>query len=103
MAIARELPESPVIQGPLEKVAYNVTTPAGRSPASVVVTIWLIDDQDNPVDKTATCATGSASVASTVITTPLLQNLVSGSTYRVDVKYTDSGNTWYPYFRIYCR
>ncbi len=103
MAIARELPESPVIQGPLERIAYNVTTPAGRSPASVVVTIWLIDDQDNPVDKTATCATGSAAVNGTVITTPLLFGLVAGSTYRVDVKYVDSGNTWYPYFRILCR
>lgn len=102
--VNRELPESPVTQGPTERIAYSVTVPTGRNPLTALVnSIYDITDPENPVDVTSIYATGSASASSLVYTTKRFYNLVSGQTYRVDCQYTDTNsNTWCPYFRIKC-
>lgn len=87
----REFQESPFAQGVDESIAYTLTVPSswGSSPTSPSV---VIKDPDG-VDVSATCLSGSASVLGSVITTPKVKSLIAGNVYRLEVKWTDSGNT----------
>jgi hypothetical protein len=89
MTVSRKVKESPLYQGVDEQIAYQLTTtPWGSSPGSVAVTL---KDAEG-VDMSATCLSGSASVSGDVITTPTVKSLIAGQKYRLEVKFTVSGN-----------
>lgn len=95
----REVKESPLHQGEDEVIAYKFSTTPwdSSSPASPSA---VIKDADG-TDVTSTNMSGSASVASTDITTPSVTGLTAGAKYRVEVKWTDSGNTLETFWYIY--
>ena len=101
MAIEREIIESPVEQGADEEVAYSLTTtPWGGTPTSVSVKLY---EGTERTDRTATMLSGSASVASDVITTPTVTGLTVDKQYRLEIKFTEaSGNVVEPYLIINC-
>lgn len=89
MTVSRKIIESPLIQGSDEQISYTLTTtPWGSSPGSVTVVI----KDANGTDVSATCLSGSASVSGDVITTPKVIGLTPGSKYRMEIKFTISGN-----------
>ena len=90
--INRQVKESPITQGEDEQIAYTLTTtPWGSTPSSVSVVIKTVPGL---TDTSATNLTGSASVASDVITTPVIKSLVAGQQYRLEIKFTSSGNVF---------
>ena len=99
MAVSREVKESPLLQGTDEQIAYKLTTtPWGSSPGSVAVTAWDITTTRTEV--TSTVLSGSASTSGDVITTPVVKSLTAGNVYRVECKFTCSGNIFEAYFII---
>ncbi len=85
----REFIESPIVQGAEEEIAYYFsTTPWGSNPTSISAKIY---DKDG-VDKSSTCLSGSPSVLNNVITTPMVKALTAEKIYRLEVKFTISGN-----------
>lgn len=87
--ISRKFKESPVVQGVDEIIAYRLTTtPWGSSPSSPTVVL----KDHNGVDVSSTCLSGIPSASGDYITTPLVQNLVAGIKYRLEIKFTISGN-----------
>lgn len=104
MAASRELPESPVVQGANEAIAYIVNAVTGRAPVSVTLTIYDITDADAPVDVTNTVTAGANAISGDAINTKRIGSLTAGNTYRADVRYVDAdSNTFEPYFRIVCK
>ena len=96
---SRRVKESDLRQGEDEQIAYTVTTtPWGSSPTNVAVVAK--DMTDNNAVVTSTVLSGSASVSGDVITTPKVQNLVAGHKYRIEVKFTASGNVLECYFEL---
>ena len=97
MAVARQVKESPLVQGLDEQIAYQITTtPWGSSPGSVAVTAF--DVTTDRTDVTATILSGAASVLGDVITTPVVKSLTIKHQYRIEVKFTCAGNifeTWF--------
>lgn len=77
-------------QGVRERVIYELDTePWGGNPSSVVVVVKL-----NGVDVTEAVCTGTASVDGHVITLPVIHSLVAGGRYRVETRWTNTGNTF---------
>lgn len=100
MAIKREVKQGTLKQGVDEEIAYKVvTTPWGGTPASVSVVVKDTSNGNNVVTGLVMPA-GTASVVDDDITLPLLKNLVIGHKYRVEVKFSSSGNTFEPYFYV---
>lgn len=98
--IKREIVEGKQVQGIDESIAYTVTTtPWGSSPVSVSVKAY---DITGPAytDVSSTVLSGAASVSGDVITTPVLTALTEDHRYRVEVKFTCSGNTYEAYFFV---
>lgn len=94
----RQTLETNISQGEDEVIAYSLTTtPWGSSPTSVVVTVWDITHGSRD-DVTATVTSGSATVSGDVITLPVIQDLDEGSTYRVEIRFTVSGQILEAYF-----
>ena len=91
---SRCIKESPIYQGEDEQIAYTLTTtPWGSSPSSPVVTVKNAAGED----KTSDFTDGNASASGDVITTPTILDLVDGAQYRLEIKFTVSGNveeTW---------
>lgn len=103
MTKTREVKEGIQYQGVDEKIAYTITTtPWGSTPASLQVKVFSIATSGARTDVTSTVMpTGSASASGDIITLPLLQALTADVLYRVEVKFTDSGNNiWEPYFYV---
>ena len=98
----RRVVQGQQLQGVAEKIAYTLTTtPWGGTPANVVVAAFDITRADQYETVTATVfPTGSASVSGDVITLPLLQALTRRHLYRVEVLWTNSGNTFEAYFEV---
>lgn len=97
--------ELQVRQRPTEEIARTVdTADYGGSPSSVAVTLEHIATGGvalpAPVDVSNTKLAGSATVASDVITTPLVTDVVAGSLYRLTVQFVAGGNTYAPYVLI---
>lgn len=85
----RRIVESPLYQGVDEQVAYQLTvTPWGSSPTSIAV---VLKDATG-TDVSSTKLSGSATANGDVITTPKVISLVDGSQYRLEIKFTCSGN-----------
>lgn len=100
MAISREAKESKLVQGADEQIAYLLTTtPWGTSPTSIEVKCFDVT-RGIRTDVSSTCLSGSASAAGDIITTPLVKSLTPDSVYRVEVKFTCSGNIFEAYFII---
>ena len=84
----RRIEQSPIYQGEDEEIYYTVDTSTwGGSPSSVSVVV-----KQNGDDVSETLLTGSASVNGDVITLPKIADLVDGTHYRLEVKFTSSGN-----------
>lgn len=84
MASIREFRESPWEQGIDEQIAYRVTTtPWGGGSSSPAVTVTL-----NGEDVTDAVTEGNASGDGDTITTPVIQGLTAGNTYRLEVRWT---------------
>jgi len=92
----REVVEGPQIQGEDERIVWTLDiSPWGSSPSSVSVVIK--DEAGNNV--TATKSTGLPVVASaTLINCPVIHSLTAGSQYRVEVKFTASGQVFEAFF-----
>lgn len=99
--VSRHVSEGRQGQGQDEIIAYSITTtPWGGTPANVVVKAYEIASNGAYTDVTSTVLSGSASVVTDVITTPLVTSLTAGKLYRVEVKWTFGGNTLECYFEI---
>jgi hypothetical protein len=95
----REAIEGKQYQGEDEVVVYtyNVAN-VGSTPSSPVV---VVKDANTLTDVTATVMpTNSPSVSGEVITLSPLRALTAGTEYRVEIKYTLSGNTLENYFLV---
>jgi hypothetical protein len=94
MAINREIKESPLHQGADETIAYTLTTtPWGSSPGSLAVKLYSVNLTTGALtDVSSTKLSGSASAVGDVITTPAVTALAAGTTYRLEIKFTCSGN-----------
>jgi hypothetical protein len=93
MAVSREVKESPLRQGVDEEIAYKLTTtPWGSSPGTVSVAAYDVTTTRTLV--TSTVLSGSASVSGDVITTPVVKSLTADSVYRIEIKFTCSGNVF---------
>lgn len=96
MSEIREVAEGLQVQGEDERIAYTLdVSNYGSSPTSVSVVV-----KRGGEDVTSTVTTGSSSVAGNVITLPVIHSLVPDAIYRVEVKFTVSGNVLEPYFNI---
>lgn len=86
-------------QGADEEIAYQLTTTNwGSSPSSVSVKAY--DMSDSFADVTSTILSGSASVASDVITLPVVLDLTAGNKYRIEIMFTTGGNVLECYFEL---
>lgn len=96
----RAFVEGRKLQGVEESIPYTVTTTEwGSSPSSVSVKVF--DVTADFADVTATVMpTGSPSVSGDVITLPALKLLTETHLYRVEVKFTCSGNIFEAYGEI---
>jgi len=95
----REIVEGQQFQGADETVVYTLTTTNwGSSPTSTSAKIFTQNADETFTDVTSTnMPTGSTSVSGDVITLPAVTALVAGTVYRVEVKFTISGNVFEAY------
>lgn len=103
--IRRHVQESPVTQGEDEIISYQLTTtPWGSSPTSITVVVFDITDADEVSDWTNVTSTvmpvNSPSVAGDVITLSPLKFLTDGNIYRIEIRFTCSGNTFEAYVLV---
>jgi len=99
MAVNRKFKESPLEQGSVEKVAYQLTTtPWSSSPTSPAVRCMV-----NGGNADSNLLSGSASVNGDVITTPLVQNLVGGATFRLEIEWLSGSVKYEAYGLIECK
>lgn len=97
--VSRAIIEDVQKQGVDEEIVYTITTtPWGSSPTSPSAVVKDLSD-DSDVTSTVMPA-GSASAAGDVITLPVLKSLTAGSRYRVEVKFTVSGNVLECWFEV---
>jgi hypothetical protein len=93
---SREVLEGRLYQGEDEEIVRTMTVSSTASSVSVVVKDWT-----NGTGVTSTVMpTGSPSVSGHVITLPKLKSLTAGVLYRVEVKYTISGNVLEDYHYV---
>jgi hypothetical protein len=89
MLVDRKIIESPLTQGVDEQIAYVLdTTPWGGTPTSPSV----VAKDSNGTDQSGTVLSGSATVSGDDITSPSVQSLTDGEHYRIEWKFTISGN-----------
>lgn len=94
--------ETDLRQGADEQISYMLTTtPWGSDPSDVAVAAY--NKSANFTDVSSTVLSGSPSVSGDVITTPMVKSLIEGNTYRVEVKFTTSGNVMECYFELEAR
>lgn len=100
MSVKREVTQGTIKQGVDESIAYTLTTtPWGSSPSSVSVVVYDVTAGSANTDVTSTVMpTNSPSVSGDVITLSPLKLLTLDHKYRVEVKFTCSGNV----FEAYC-
>lgn len=93
--INRQIVESPMPQGVDEQIAYTLTTtPWGSSPGSVVVVVKDVTTATVSDVTTTVMPVNSPSVLGDVITLSPLKSLTVDKVYRVEVKFTCSGNVF---------
>jgi putative transposon-encoded protein len=104
----REIREGIQEQGVEEEIVYTLTTtPWGTSPGTIVPKVYTVDESVTPPTYTDVTATvmpsGSASASGDVITLPKVKSMTVDLLYRVEIKFTCSGNVFEPYAYIRCR
>lgn len=86
-------------QRPDERVAYQLTIDSSyASPGSAACTLY--DVTTGTATEVASKLSGSPAIVGQVFTSPLVIDLVAGSTYRLEFKFTSGGNTFEPYLLI---
>ena len=101
MSIRREIVESPMPQGVNESIVYTLTTtPWGSSPTSVTVTVYNTTNGAFTDVTTTVMPTNSPSVSGNVITLSPLRSLTVNNEYRVQIRFTSSGNIFEPYAKV---
>lgn len=102
MASIREFQESPIEQGVDERIPYNFSLanwPTGTYSSPSVV-VKDITNPESITDVTATVMpSGSASIATSTFTTPILRALTENNIYRMECKWTVDSTT---IFEAYC-
>lgn len=94
----RRIREAPLYQGEDETIAYVLTTtPWGSTPTSVSVVL----KNSAGTDVSSTNLSGAASVSGDNITTPAVISLTAGAQYRLEIKWTSSGNVFEAFAEIY--
>lgn len=89
----REIVQGLQYHGADEQVAYTLTTTNwGSSPTSTSASIFTVNSDGTYTDTTSTNMSGSTSVSGDIITLPTVKSLTAGTLYRVEVKFTCSGN-----------
>jgi len=102
MATSREIKEGIQYQGSDEEIAYTLTTTNwGSSPTSTSAAIYSLSG-DTYTDVTTGAMSGSTSVTGDVITLPKISGLTVGTTYRVEVQFTITGNVFEAYAELLC-
>ena len=100
MSVIREIKEGIQYQGADEIIKYTLTTtPWASTPTNTSAKIYSISGETY-TDVTTSCMTGSTSVVGDIITLPAIASLTAGTRYRVEVKFTVSGNTYEPFAYI---
>lgn len=94
----REVKEGLQIQGLSAQRRYTITIPTTWGTPSGTPTVTAYDESD--WSAVSNVLSGSASVASQVITTPLVQNMRQDKTYRVVVVFSIAGGVEDVYFRV---
>lgn len=100
----REIREGKQPQGIDESIVYTLTTtPWGSSPGTLSVKVYLIDQITGARSDVTTTVmpAGSISAVGDVISLPALTALSVGEIYRIEVKFTCSGNIFEAYAYIY--
>lgn len=89
-------------QGQDEQISWSIdTTNWTTSPSNVTCTLYDITDPLSWTDVTSTKMSGSASVASAVISSPEVTGLLDNRKYRLEFRFDDgAGNTLEPYMII---
>lgn len=83
-----------------ESIAYGLDVSAwGSGPTGVEVKAYDITDNAR-TDVSLSVLSGSPSVAGDIITLPKIENLSDGHTYRVEIKFSLSGNTFEPFMVV---
>lgn len=88
-----------------EKLVYTVdVTNWGSSPTSATVACVAIDETTGTTVTTSVFdpSTGAGSASANIITCPVLQSLVKGHTYRIEVFFVIGANSFECYFRVEC-
>ena len=99
MASLREVKESPLRQGSDERIAYifdytDLCTSSSDTSTDVSSTdSFQLYDMTNSADVTSTKLTGSGSVSTVYVTSPLVISLVAGDDYKLTSKVVISTNT----------
>jgi len=101
--IRREVVESPLFQGADETIVYKITTtPWASNITTLSSKIYSYSFADGSyTDVTSANMTGSTTSSGDVVTLPAIAGLSANIRYRVEVKFSSSGNTFEPYFWIY--
>jgi hypothetical protein len=102
MTAKREIKEGKQYQGVEEEVAYTLTTtPWGSTPTSITAKVFSVPSNGVDSDYTDTTTdnfpTNSPSASGDIITLSPLKSLVLDTLYRVEVKFTASGNIFEAY------
>lgn len=98
---SREVVEGIQIQGVDEQIAYKIiTTSWASNPVVTGIVAYDITDGDRN-DVSTLVIPGVASTTGDIITLPLLKSLIAEHQYRVEVKFTSSGNTYECYFVVH--
>jgi len=98
----RAIRESPVTQGEDEIISYTLTTtPWGVNPTSVNVIVFDVTGADETSDWLNVTSTvmpvNSPSVVGDVITLSPLKLLTDAHIYRLEIRFTSSGNVFETY------
>lgn len=102
MGTKRQVKERDIRQGEDEAITYTVDFSTwGTGFATPSAAIYSYNESTGVyTDETGTLMSGSASVASDVITVPRISGLTAGTRYRVEVQAVVDGDTYEGYFWI---
>jgi hypothetical protein len=102
MTNTREVKESSMRQGVDERIAYTLTTtPWGSTPTSITVVAKDVSTTTTTDVTTTVFPTNSPSASGDIITLSLLRDLTVDHIYRIEIKFTCSGNIFETYCIIY--
>jgi hypothetical protein len=95
----REVVQKNIVMGVDEVVAWAIDVSNWCSnPTNPAVALY--DETNDMLDVSSTCLDGTASASDSTVTTPYIKSLTQGHTYRCEVQFAESGNTFECFFRI---